>query len=66
MSQILYTIKVASAKITENGKISVNVPNKENKNEVQETLMSIFSGNFCLDEVKKLMLKSRLQMFRTI
>ena len=45
--------KVASAKGTENGKILVNVPNKVNQSEVKETLMSKFSGNSRLDEVKK-------------
>ena len=53
MSQALDKSKVASAKVTENGKILVNVPTKVNESEVKETLMSTFSGNFCLDEVKK-------------
>ena len=53
MSQALDKIKVASAKFTENGKILVNVPTKVNESEVKEKLMSTFSGNFCLDEVKK-------------
>ena len=47
MSQALDKIKVASAKVTENGKTLVNVPNKVNESEVKETLMSTFSGNFC-------------------
>ena len=33
----------------------VNVLNKVNESEVKETLTSTFSGNFCLDEVKKLL-----------
>ena len=49
MSQALDKIKLASAKFTEIGKIFVNVPNKLNESEVKETLMSTFSGNFCLD-----------------
>ena len=53
MSQALDKIKVASSKVTKNGKILMNVPNKVNGSEVKETLMSTFSGNSCLDEVKK-------------
>ena len=66
MSQALDKGKVASVKVTESGKTLVNVPNKENESEVKETLMSNFSGNFCLYVVKKLMPKSRTQMFRTV
>ena len=46
MSQALDKIKVASAKVTENGQILVSVPNNENEGEVKETLMSTFFGNF--------------------
>ena len=46
---------MASAILTENGKILVKVPEKVNESEVKERLMSTFSGNFRLDEVKKLM-----------
>ena len=35
MSQALDKIKVASAKVTENGEILVNVPNKVNEIEVK-------------------------------
>ena len=35
MAQALDKIKVASAKVTENGRILVNVPNKENDSEVK-------------------------------
>ena len=38
----------------------INLPNKVKESEVEETLMSIFSHNFCLDEVKKLMPKIKL------
>ena len=66
MSQPLDKIKVASAKVTEKGKILVNVLNKVNEIEVKETLMSTFSDNFCLEKLKRnSCLKSRLQMFRT-
>ena len=66
MSRALDKIKVARAKVTKNRKILVNVPNKLNESEVKEILMSTFSANFCLDNVKKIScLKSRLQMFRT-
>ena len=57
MSQTLDKFKVASANLTENGKILVNVLNKVNESEVKETLMSTFSGNICLDELKKLVSK---------
>ena len=57
MSQALDKIKVASAKVTKNGKILVKVPHKGNESEAKETLMSTFSGHFCLDEVKKLLPK---------
>ena len=53
MSQGLDKIKVASAKITDNGKILLHIPNKVNENEVEKTLMSTISGSFCLDEIKK-------------
>ena len=53
MYQALDKIKVATAKVIENGKILVNVPHKVNESEVKETLMPTFSGNFCLDEIKK-------------
>ena len=33
------------------------MPNKVNESEVKETMLSTFSGNFCLDQVKKPMLK---------
>ena len=57
MSQALDEIKVASAKVTESGKILANVPNKVNESGVKEKLMSTFSVKFCLDRVKKLMPK---------
>ena len=57
MFQTLDNMKVARAKVTENGKMLVNVPNKENESEVKETFMSTFSDNFCLVEVKKLIPK---------
>ena len=47
MSQALDKVIGASAKVTENRKILVNVPNKVNESEVKKTLVSIFSGNFC-------------------
>ena len=53
MSQAFDKIKVASAKVTENGNILVNVTNKVNEIGIKGKLMSSFSGNFSLDEVKK-------------
>ena len=46
MSQALDKIKVVGAKVIENGKILVYVPNKVNESEAKETLMSTFSGHF--------------------
>ena len=57
MLQALVKIKVASAKVTTNGKLLVSVPNRVNESEVKENLMSTSSGNFCLREVKKRMPK---------
>ena len=51
---------MARANVTENGKILVIMPNKVSKGEVKETLLSTFSCNFCLDEVKKLMPKIKI------
>ena len=45
MSQYV-KIKEASAKVTENGKILVTIPNKLNESEVKETLMSTFLATF--------------------
>ena len=53
MSEALDKIQMASAKVTENGKKSVNVPNKVFESVVKESFVSKFSGGFCLDEVKK-------------
>ena len=53
VSQAFDEIEVTSAKVTENGEISVNLPNKVDESEVKETLMSNFSGYLWLDEVKK-------------
>ena len=50
MSQALDKIEEGSSKVTENGKILINVPSEVNKSEVKEILMSTFFGNFCLDD----------------
>ena len=41
-SQALNKIKVTSTKVTENGEIIVNLPNKETQSEVEESLVSTF------------------------
>ena len=42
MYQALDEINVVSAKVTANGKILVNVSNKQSESEANETLMSSF------------------------
>ena len=57
MSQALGKVKVTSAKVTENGKIVVNIPNTECHSKVKESLSSTFSNNFCFEENKTIMPK---------
>ena len=57
MSQALGKTKVSSAKVTDNGKIVVNIPNTECQSEVKNSLLNTFSDNFCFEENKKIMPK---------
>lgn len=57
MSQALGKVKVTSAKVTDNGKIVVNIPNTECRSKVKDSLSNTFSNNFCFEENKTILPK---------
>ena len=56
-------IKVARAKVTENGKILENVPSLRNWKWSKRNIYVDFSATFCLDEVEKVMSKISITNF---
>ena len=50
MSQALGKTKVSNAKVTDNGKIIVSIPNTEYQSEVKNSLLNTFSDSFCFEE----------------
>lgn len=58
-------IKIKIGKVLENGKIRVNVPDKESEIKLKRSLKTTFSDRFYLDEVKKKSCqKLRTKIFR--
>ena len=53
MSHALGKLKVTSAKVSDNGKIVVNIPSTESQSKVKDSLINTFSDNFSLEENKQ-------------